>query len=89
MGGEKNLVCILDHISTEMSCLEKYSQVLICKNNALIADTKIHSTTNALFSKIMLERMTFILNNFWQFGIVFSLCLPRRENQNESEENQS
>lgn len=52
------------------------------------AGIKIDSTTNALFSKIMLERLAFILNNFWQFGIVFTLCFPKKENQNESEENQ-
>lgn len=52
------------------------------------ADIKTDSTTNALFNKMMLERMAFIVNNFWQFGIVFTLCLPRKDNQNDSEKNQ-
>lgn len=75
-------------MSTEINYLEKYSKVLIYKSNTLFADIKIYSTINALFSKIVLERMTFISNNFWHFGIVFTLFLPRRENQNESKENQ-
>lgn len=88
MGEEKNLVSVLDHMSTEMSCLEKYSKPWYARITPwLTADIKIHSTTNALFSEIMLERMAFILNNIWQFGIVFTLYLPRKENQNESKEN--
>lgn len=32
--------------------------------------------------------MAFAFNKVWQFGIVFTLCLQRKENQNESKENQ-
>jgi hypothetical protein len=53
-----------------------------------IADIKIYSISNALFSKIVLERMAFAFNTFCHFGIVFVLCLPRKENQNESKEKQ-
>lgn len=52
------------------------------------ADIKMRSITHASLGKIMPKRVPFAFDKFWQFGIVFTLCLPRKENQNESKENQ-
>ena len=86
---EEKLVSILEHASVEMSCLEKYSKFQYARLVPwFTADIKSHSIAHTLFSKIMLERMAFAFNKVWQFGIVFTLCLQRKENQNESKENQ-